>query len=425
MSSDAASRTPPDSARLCGVRGEPEARVGRTFIAAYAAAYLATSLVFIAPLLVTLALKVNSLVGTERAPNSLSLIAGVGSLVAMVGNPLFGRLSDRTTSRLGMRRPWLLIGLTGGTFGILVVALAPAVWVVLVGWCLAQLFFNAMLAALVAVLPDQVPVEQRGTVAGVLGVCLPTASVGGTYVVKVFTGNELAMFLAPCAIGAFFIVLFAIVLDDRRLAPEDKPPWSLAQLLGTYYVSPRKHPDFAWAFASRFMFLLAYAFLVTYQAYYLLEHLGSDEDDVPQQIFLGTLTQAVFVVAASLVGGRLSDRTGRRKLFVAAAAVIYGVALFLIAVAADFDGFLVGNGDRRPGLRAVPGRRPRTGRRRAARAQTAPPRTSGSSTSPGHCRSPSRRRWRRWSWGSAGAATRCCTASRGCVPSWPPPPSCP
>ena len=76
MSSDAASRTPPDSARLCGVRGEPEARVGRTFIAAYAAAYLATSLVFIAPLLVTLALKVNSLVGTERAPNSLSLIAG-------------------------------------------------------------------------------------------------------------------------------------------------------------------------------------------------------------------------------------------------------------------------------------------------------------------------------------------------------------
>ena len=90
------------------------------------------------------------------------------------------------------------------------------------------------------------------------------------------------------------------------------------------------------------MFILAYAFLVTYQAYYLLEHLGSDEDDVPRQIFLGTLAQAVVVVVASLVGGRLSDRTGRRKVFVAAAAVVYGVALFLIAVAGDFDGFLVG-----------------------------------------------------------------------------------
>jgi MFS family permease len=161
-------------------------------------------------------------------------------------------------------------------------------------------------------------------------------------VVKVFTGNELAMFLAPCAIGGFFIVLFALYLDDRRLAPAHKPPWSLRQLLGTYYVSPRRHPDFAWAFASRFMFIIAYAFLVTYQAYYLLDHLGSAEHEVPQQIFLGTLTQAVVVVVASVVGGRLSDRTGRRKPFVAGAAVVYGVALFLVAVAGDFDAFLVG-----------------------------------------------------------------------------------
>jgi MFS family permease len=316
--------------------------VSWTFIALYAAAYLATSLVFIAPLLVTLALKIDSLVDADRAASNLSLVAATGSLVALVANPLFGRLSDRTTSRWGMRRPWMMVGLAGGSFGILVVALAPGVWAVLIGWSLAQLFFNAMLAAMVAVLPDQVPVEQRGTVAGVLGVCLPIASVGGTYVVKVFTGNELAMFLAPCAIGGFFIVVFALYLDDRRLAPADKPPWSLRQLLGTYYFSPRRHPDFAWAFASRFMFILAYAFLVTYQAYYLLDHLGSSEDEVPQQIFLGTLTQAVVVVAASVVGGRLSDRTGRRKLFVAGAAVVYGLALFMIAVASEFDAFLVG-----------------------------------------------------------------------------------
>src|SRR3954451_23603461 len=196
---------------------KPAGRVGWVFIALYAAAYLATSLVFIAPLLVTLALKVNSLVGADRAAASLSLVAATGSLVALVANPLFGRFSDRTTSRWGMRRPWMMVGLAGGSFGILVVALASGVWVVLIGWGLAQLFFNAMLAAMVAVLPDQVPIEQRGTVAGVLGVCLPIASVGGTYVVKVFTGHELAMFMAPCAIGGFFIVLFALYLDDRRV----------------------------------------------------------------------------------------------------------------------------------------------------------------------------------------------------------------
>ncbi len=64
-----------------------------------------------------------------------------------------------------------------GSGGILVVALAPNVAMVLVGWCIAQVFFNALLAAVVAVLADQVPTAQRGMVAGVLGVCVPVASV--------------------------------------------------------------------------------------------------------------------------------------------------------------------------------------------------------------------------------------------------------
>jgi hypothetical protein len=120
-------------------------------------------------------------VGIEQAPNSLAVVTGIAALLAMVANPFFGRMSDRTTSPLGMRRPWMVIGLVGGSLGILMVALAPNIPVVLVGWCIAQLLFNALLAALVAVLPDQVPAAQRGLVSGVLGVCMPIASVSGTF----------------------------------------------------------------------------------------------------------------------------------------------------------------------------------------------------------------------------------------------------
>jgi MFS family permease len=228
---------------------------------------MGTCLVFLAPLLVTLALKVNSLVGIERAPTSLALVAGVGALLAMVSNPFFGGMSDRTSSRWGMRRPWIVIGLAGGCLGILIVALAPNIPVVLVGWCVARLFFNALLAVMVAVLPDQVPTAQRGLVSGVLGVCMPIASVGATFLVQLLAGSQLAMFLVPCAIGGSFILLFAATLDDRRLAPSARPPWSLRELASTFYVNPRRSPNFAWAFVSRFMFVLAYAFLATYQAY--------------------------------------------------------------------------------------------------------------------------------------------------------------
>ena len=321
---------------------EEQRRVGWGFIALYALAYMGTILVFLAPLLVSLSLKINSLVGIEQAPNSLALVAGTGALLAMFVNPFFGKMSDRTSSRLGMRRPWMVIGLTGGSLGVLVVAMAPTVAVVLIGWCIAQVFFNALLAAEVAVLPDQVPVSQRGQVSGVLGICMPIASVGATFLVQLFTGDRLTMFLAPCAIGGFFILLFALVLNDRRLDTANKPPWSLREFVSVFYVNPRKSPDFAWAFVSRFMFVLAYAFLTTYQAYYLLEKIGSAEAEVPRQIFIGTLAQSAVIVVASLVGGKLSDWTGRRKVFVLTASIVYGMAMFVVAIASDFNGYVIG-----------------------------------------------------------------------------------
>jgi MFS family permease len=318
------------------------ARVGWDFIALYTLAYTGASLLLLAPLLVSLALKVNSLVGIDRAPAALALVTGVGSLLAMVANPFFGRMSDRTSSPWGMRRPWMLAGLGGGCLGIVTVALAPGIPVVVIGWCAAQVFFNATLASLAAVLPDHVPIAQRGLVSGVLAVCLPAASVVGTFLVQLFDGSVVTMLLVPCAVGGCVVILFAAKLNDRRLAAADRPRWSLREFAGTFYVSPRSSPDFAWAFASRFLLVTAYAFLVTYQAYYLIEQVGSAEHDVPRQIYLGTLVQSGVLVVVALITGRLSDRIGRRKPFVLLAAMTYGLAMFVIANADDVRGYLAG-----------------------------------------------------------------------------------
>jgi hypothetical protein len=54
-------------------------RVGWAFISLYTLAYISTSLLFLAPVLVTLALKVDSLVGIEQAPESLAVVTGIGA----------------------------------------------------------------------------------------------------------------------------------------------------------------------------------------------------------------------------------------------------------------------------------------------------------------------------------------------------------
>jgi MFS family permease len=322
--------------------GSATTRVGWGFVTLYALSYTGGSLVFLAPLLVSLALKVNHLVGLEAAPGALAMVTGTGSLLAIVANPLFGRLSDRTTARAGMRRPWMVTGLALGAVGTLTVATAPNVAVVLVGWCTCQVFFNATLAAQAAVLPDQVPPEQRGLVSGVLGLSVPVASVVGTFLVQAFKDSSLLMFAAPLVVGAAAVLLFAWRLPDRRLSPRDRPPWSLRELGGTFYVSPRRNPDFAWAFASRFLLVTAYAFLITYQAYYLLAQVGTSEADVPRQVYLGTVGQSIALVAVAPLAGRVSDRLGRRKVFVMGAAVIYAGALAVVAVSHSFDGYLLG-----------------------------------------------------------------------------------
>jgi MFS family permease len=89
---------------------------------------------------------------------------------------------------------------------------------------------------------------------------------------------------------------------------------------------------------------MAYAFLVTFQAFFLLAQVGSSEDAVPRQVYLGTVTQSIVLVAVAPLAGRLSDRMGRRKVFVMSAAVIYAGALFVIASASTVSGYLVGMG---------------------------------------------------------------------------------
>ena len=79
----------------------------------------------------------------------------------------------------------------------------------------------------------------------------------------------------------------------------------------------------------------------TYQAFYLLEHVGTAEADVPQQIFLGTLVQSAVVVR---LGGRgpAVGLDGSPQGVRGRALGLYGTALFVVAAASDFDGFLVG-----------------------------------------------------------------------------------
>lgn len=318
-------------------------RVESTFIAAYGLAYTGVWMALLTPVILSLALKIRQ-VSPDGASGSLSLVLGLGAMIALVANPFLGRLSDRTTSRFGMRRPWMLGGIVFGTVGLLVIAIAPSVYLILFGWCATQLAFNAVLAAMAALLPDQVPAWQRGRVSGIVGIGLPAGLVCGAFIAQAFSGSIFLMFMAPAAAAMISVLILAAVLEDRRQSPDYRPrPYTLREFLGSFWVSPVRHPDFGWAWLSRFLLNMGVAILITYQVFYLIDHLGMSEERVPRLVFIAALILNVGLAGFSVMGGSLSDLAGgRRKVFVWSSAVIFGIGASVIAFAGSFDTFLVG-----------------------------------------------------------------------------------
>jgi MFS family permease len=102
------------------------------------------------------------------------------------------------------------------------------------------------------------------------------------------------------------------------------------------------HRDFSWAWLSRVLFVTGSVFFQAYQPFLLIDALGFAPSEVPRLIFRSTLVQAAMMVVWSLIAGRLSDHTGRRKPIAMAGSVLQGLGLCLIAVAHSYTAFLVG-----------------------------------------------------------------------------------
>ena len=320
--------------------GEPTNPVGFAFVTSYGLALFGVWMAVLTPVIVSMALRIAALDPVNKGA-ILSQVMGMGALVALIANPLTGYFSDRTTSRFGMRRPWILGGTAVGMLGLYLVATGDLTTIT-VGWLMAQAGYNAVLAGVIALLPDQVPESQRGRVSGVLGVCLPLGVLAGVTLTKYAGGVVLNMFMWPAALAALFAVLLCMTMKDRVLERSKADKIDLGGFFRNFLINPRKHPDFGWAFMSRLFLFIGLAMLKTYQVYFLIDKLHVLRADIPSYMLTATLVLTGLTVVGSAVGGTLSDRFDRRKPFVLGSALLFGIGLWICGLSTDFNGFLIG-----------------------------------------------------------------------------------
>jgi MFS family permease len=260
----------------------------------------------------------------------LSVVMGAGAAVALLANPIIGALSDRTTSRWGRRHPWTLAGAVAGALGIVVLAYAPDVAVMTLGWCVTQAGLNGMLAALTAALPDRAPVRQRGQLGGLIGISQMLGTVLGALVVTVIVSGLISGYLACALLVVLGALAFARFTPDDPLPREFRPDEPLSRLHRRLWISPRRHPDFGWAWLTHFMVNLGNALGTLYLLYFLSDavHYKNAQDGL-------LILMALYGVALAVGGvvcGIASDRSGRRKRYVVGSTLVMALAAVLLVI---------------------------------------------------------------------------------------------
>jgi MFS family permease len=320
---------------------EPAVPVRGRWVALLVLANLGVFMAFFTPIQVLLPQQVEAIDPAHKEA-MLGLVTALGALAAVVVNPLAGALSDRTSLRLGgrafgRRHAWTLGGALLGAVALGVLARQHTILGVALGWVVGQTCFNTMLATLTAAVPDRVPVVQRGAVSGwvgipqvlglVLGVVLVTAVVSGNANGYAAVGFAVVLLALP----------FVLTTPDDPLPREHRPP--LRAILAGLWVSPRRYPDFAWAFGTRFLVQLGNALGTLYLLYFLKDKVRYADPE--NGLLMLILVYPAALTATTVAAGRRSDRTGQRKVFVIWSGVVMAIAAGILAVWPTWPGAII------------------------------------------------------------------------------------
>src|SRR6478672_10486069 len=266
---------------------------------------------------------------------------GAGILLPnILAQPVTGALSDATRSRFGRRTPWMVGGALVTSGFLIGLPLAQSVLGVALVWLAVQVGVNAIQAAATALVPDRYPAARRGGVSAMIGVGITIGNAVGAVV----AGGTASSGRLPYAIlSALVLVIIAVfVLVNREESSTDLPRQrtTATEFLRGFWVDPRQHPDFAWAFGSRFLMVIGFYGAQTYGLYILRDYIGLS--DAESNSFAATMgvVLLVGVLLSAVVSGWLSDRVGRRKPFIVWSSVVMSVALAIPLAAPTTQGVL-------------------------------------------------------------------------------------
>jgi MFS family permease len=299
------------------------------------------SMALMVPLSYALAVRISDLApGREEV---LGYVTGVAQIVYIVISPVLGLWSDRTRTRLGRRAPFMLGGAALGLLALAVVAVAPTIPLIAAGWVLGMAGWATVGGAIQNLQADVVPEHQRGRVSALTGMTTQIAPVIGIGIAYSVADSMLMIFLVPGVIGIVLVALLPALEPEESSAGRPRSGQvTVRQLVASYGFNPRKHPDFGWNWLGRFLFFVGLYFNTTFGTFFYAQRLDMAVRDVAGVIATVGMIGVVAAAGGAVVGGFLSDRLGRRKLFTLIGAMLFVAGAVIEAFAYSMPQLVAG-----------------------------------------------------------------------------------
>ncbi|YCK81319.1 MFS transporter [Arthrobacter sp. D3-18] len=320
---------------------EPQSPVSRSYIFWLMLASFGASIAMMVPLSYGIAVRI-----TELAPGQeqvLGFITGIAQLVYLIISPIVGIWSDRTRSRFGRRSPFIFLGTAIGLAGLVVMGLAPNLLIVGAGWILGMSGWSISGAAIQNLMADKLPEAQRGRVSALTGLMTQIAPVLGIGVAYAVSSNTLLVFVVPGVIGAVLLALFPLIKPEgssKNVVVDSQV--TFRSVVASYGFSVRRYPDFAWNWLGRFVFFMGLYFNTTFGTFFYAQRLGLPVREVAGVVATIGMLGVVAAAAGALLGGFLSDKLRRRRLFVIIAALIFVAGALAEAFAWSLPQLIIG-----------------------------------------------------------------------------------
>jgi MFS family permease len=235
--------------------------------------------------------------------------------------------------------------------GLVLLAWAPSVPVLIAAYLVLQLGNNAAGAAFAGIVPDAISEERRGRASGLLNSATIVGTVTCLAISLVVLG---ALGSSASGVGATYLILaamtfmgaaFSILLlrepSSKSLSEqtaEDAPTANRTPALGVLmqvWHTIVANPDFCWVITTRFFLTLGIWTILPFLAFYFKDVVHASNYGAASDLW--QLVVLAGGLAPAIVCGYLSDRTRRRKVFVYFSSGLQGVvvAVLLFTLVSD------------------------------------------------------------------------------------------